>query len=563
MEMTQNSTPQTLHPLESEAQSHFAKGQYDLAAHSFRKRLTQDPLSESVILGLAQSLRCAGLTSEAQDVLKAGKTNLPQSFLIRQRLRESSLALHDWQLAHTESCFCRDQMLAVGHDTSDLDFEIQVLDYMRFGAKDTSLQLVLNRFKLRPEWGWGAYRWVSLILEPNGEPRKLQDIAKGHIELGLDPKHWRTRPRQPEPELDAQGVRAYRPDFNMVTPPAPLPAGKSLTGILPWFFREASLDDPSLPSVYQIEGGRAFIHDCGASLFTKDGDLLRSLSSGDFELFEERGQIKDAQHIPGRVLFLADPWSDAFFHWHLETLPQIYLTQSCREIGFGSSDKIFVRRIRDHHLKALESFGVSREQVISSEQVGHQISADQLIRIPHCMLKYPHYEMHPWIPQILRQVNNPKVNTKAKRRLYIRRKGHLGREIINESEVHKFLESQGFEAIEPERLSQEEQIIAFASAQVIVGAAGGAMSNLVYVAPGTNVLLFYPPTAEWRCYWSLLGQIQAHHWHIFGSTPKMQWRDNPDWMNIEDNKNFHVDLKSLKRFLHEIAVPTIAQENAP
>jgi hypothetical protein len=79
------------------------------------------------------------------------------------------------------------------------------------------------------------------------------------------------------------------------------------------------------------------------------------------------------------------------------------------------------------------------------------------------------------------------------RRLYISRIGHgdatkSGRRMLNEPELARALASLGFEIVEPERLTAQQQIEAFSGASLVVGPAGSAMFNAVFCRPGTKLI---------------------------------------------------------------------------
>jgi hypothetical protein len=80
------------------------------------------------------------------------------------------------------------------------------------------------------------------------------------------------------------------------------------------------------------------------------------------------------------------------------------------------------------------------------------------------------------------------------RKLYISRRSWSGsfaanhRVLLNEVELAGHLAREGFEIIAPQAMSSQQQIEAFSSADVIVGASGSAMFNVVFSHPGTRLL---------------------------------------------------------------------------
>jgi len=80
------------------------------------------------------------------------------------------------------------------------------------------------------------------------------------------------------------------------------------------------------------------------------------------------------------------------------------------------------------------------------------------------------------------------------RRIYISRLSHginnarATRKMLNEEQLICHLKNLGIEIIEPETLSMEQQIQAFAAAELVIGPSGGAMFNTVFCRPGTKVI---------------------------------------------------------------------------
>lgn len=80
------------------------------------------------------------------------------------------------------------------------------------------------------------------------------------------------------------------------------------------------------------------------------------------------------------------------------------------------------------------------------------------------------------------------------RKIFVSRLGWSGsdaasrRVMVNEEAVAQKLTAEGFAIIRPHNMSARQQIEAFSAADVIVGAAGSAMFNVVFSRPGTRVI---------------------------------------------------------------------------
>lgn len=84
---------------------------------------------------------------------------------------------------------------------------------------------------------------------------------------------------------------------------------------------------------------------------------------------------------------------------------------------------------------------------------------------------------------------NTKIDINYKR-VFLPRRGGLGKGLINGDEIEAYFRNKGFVFIEPHKVSLQEKIKIFQSAEIIVGPSGSAMTNLILCRPGTKVLIF-------------------------------------------------------------------------
>jgi hypothetical protein len=119
-------------------------------------------------------------------------------------------------------------------------------------------------------------------------------------------------------------------------------------------------------------------------------------------------------------------------------------------------------------------------------------------------------------------------------RLFISRTGIKGRIIRNEElTAARLSEEYSFVKIAPEKLSILEQIAIFNSAQVIVGAGGAALTNLIFCKPGTRVIV-QPGTPHelLRRFWRELALLFSLEYHeLLPPSPQ----------NADKNIDFNLD----------------------
>ena len=89
------------------------------------------------------------------------------------------------------------------------------------------------------------------------------------------------------------------------------------------------------------------------------------------------------------------------------------------------------------------------------------------------------------IPFVSKSQYNPRY-----KKIFLIRRGGLGKGIVNSEEIESYFEAQGFMLLEPHKVSLEEKINIFQSAEIIVGPFGSAFTNLFFCKPGTKVMIF-------------------------------------------------------------------------
>ena len=197
-------------------------------------------------------------------------------------------------------------------------------------------------------------------------------------------------------------------------------------------------------------------------------------------------------------LSLASTWSYTNYgHFLLDALPRLHLFQ---EAGFSLKDvdKIYCPLPKSSgSKKLLEKLGVPIEKCILSAFSGNEgIRANVLIApsFPGLKRNYPE-----WIVDFLRKLINHPLPSQN-RRLYITR-GTGSRKPINEKELIDILSKYDFEIYDPSRHTEPQND--FAEAEVIVGAHGAGLSDLVFCQPNTKVLELIPSDHVFTDYFSI------------------------------------------------------------
>jgi capsular polysaccharide biosynthesis protein len=106
----------------------------------------------------------------------------------------------------------------------------------------------------------------------------------------------------------------------------------------------------------------------------------------------------------------------------------------------------------------------------------------------------PHFLLDPETLAFYADLRNRFGTLRRPRKIFVSRIGWTGsyaathRVMLNEEKVAERLVAEGFDLVRPHTMSARQQIEAFSSAEVIVGASGSAMFNVVFCHPGTKLI---------------------------------------------------------------------------
>lgn len=203
------------------------------------------------------------------------------------------------------------------------------------------------------------------------------------------------------------------------------------------------------------------------------------------------------------IFLMSEAWYN-YAHWVSEQLPRIYLLEQMPEydgIPILINDGLYPQQLESLKLISNGRYPV---QIIPR---GKRYEVDRLI-CPSILNSYhkrryrPNERatpmdgaFHPEAIQFLRDRLLPLCKNIGgnKKRLWISRKQQLKvgqRRMLNGPELEALFIQHGFEVVYPESMSFMEQVELFSQAEMIVGAGGAAMMNMVFAPAGAKVLMF-------------------------------------------------------------------------
>lgn len=215
------------------------------------------------------------------------------------------------------------------------------------------------------------------------------------------------------------------------------------------------------------------------------------------------------ERLQGRVAVVSGLSGHVYFHWMVDILPRLELLRQAG-INLSTLDGIVVNsQQRSFQRETLKLFGVPDDRIIESDRHPH-IQADELI-VPSFSgyLGWP----QPWTLNVLRDRILPHISTQEAypERIYISRADATYRKVLNEAELVKHLEVEGFVSVGLAERSVVEQATLFHHAKVIIAAHGSSLTNLVFCRPGTVVIELTSPNYIRPYYWDISRQLGLHH----------------------------------------------------
>lgn len=219
------------------------------------------------------------------------------------------------------------------------------------------------------------------------------------------------------------------------------------------------------------------------------------------------------QPVTGRTLVLASTGGDTYFHWITDVLPRLGLA---RRGGYdpASFDWVLVNGLtHPFQEETLEHIGISKNRCLSfhKPELAYEMEEALLPSLPGVPGVVP-----PETVEFL-QSTFPTKKIGAGRKLFIGRGGAEHRALIHEGKIAAMLSERGFESVDCGKMSVQEQANIFGSAEVVVGAHGAALTNLVFCRPGTRVVELFSPAYVNPCYRDLCVAAGLRHAAVIGN----------------------------------------------
>lgn len=224
--------------------------------------------------------------------------------------------------------------------------------------------------------------------------------------------------------------------------------------------------------------------------------------------------------LKGTGAVLISPESHNFYHWMSDVLPRIKIYSKV----FDQVDYFCVASsVPQKFLDVLPAFGIPKEKLLLVKD-DEKLHFDNLFvaSLPGSEGRAPR-----WAADYVREKLLPPKKLAATRKIYFKRGTVTERKILNEDAIIGLLVSNGFEIIEPDKLSISQQAALMQETKLVVSAHGAALANLLFVSEHCSMIeIFSPDYFRTDCYYTLAGMFKINYWYILGSKPNgAAWGD--------------------------------------
>jgi len=223
-----------------------------------------------------------------------------------------------------------------------------------------------------------------------------------------------------------------------------------------------------------------------------------------------RAELTPTMQLQGVTLNLCTDWSSNYGHLLFDSLPRLYLFERAGYKWDDVSHVLLPNLITEGQRTAVSLSGIPIEKIVPIEDFA-VVECEELLAptFPGVRRNSPAWAVEFWRSKVSRPQRG--------RRLFISRQGAT-RSLVNENEITTLLGEFGFETIVSSGKAIRED---YQEAEMIVGAHGAALADILFCHPGTALIELTPPGHVYPYYYTVADSAGMFYFSILGSYPSI------------------------------------------
>lgn len=218
------------------------------------------------------------------------------------------------------------------------------------------------------------------------------------------------------------------------------------------------------------------------------------------------------------------------YHWWIDSLPRLFFLSRLAQLGIDSLAILVAKDSPKYQIDSLDALVGDNKNCVSLEL----ISENEKWRCPRFIVPtfvtgHQNGFLHPEIVDYIRErlFHYYSIVPRGGKRIYISRQRARRMRVVNEEELLPILKRFDVDMVTAEDLPYSDQIALFASADLVIGAHGAGLNNVLFCPPGA--CLFELHSAD---------QIRSHYLFLSKSLD-MEYR----WLvaGLQQEQGFVVD----------------------
>jgi capsular polysaccharide biosynthesis protein len=222
-----------------------------------------------------------------------------------------------------------------------------------------------------------------------------------------------------------------------------------------------------------------------------------------------RDSLRAMTRLSGVTLTLCTDWPANYAHMLFDGLSRTYLFEQAGYSWDDISHILVPDLASDGRRTAAELCGFPMDRIVTPGSYS-VVECEQLVAPTFPGI---HRNIAPWVAQFWR--SRTPSRSSGNRRLFISRRGST-RNVSNEDAIESVLSSCGFETI----VSGEQTVRQhYPEAEIIVGAHGAALTDVVFGSPGAVLIELTPPGHIFPYFYTAADSAGMTYFSILGSYP--------------------------------------------